>query len=356
MLLHVLIHIGFPVVALCQEWVSDKSGHIPQYAFRGGSQDGYSTYVCMDTVHGEPSSGKVNSRLGSCKIAWGNKEYSESYYSVLIHPPWATYTLHWETGHSKGSVPSGAVRVGSGIYVGRYKRDGEYIPGKIVSKHKALFYGYKGKEYDVRKGYESLVMTPRPISYYEIYDVIYDLESATETIAPDSQFITKKEVKNASPYLMSSTVSLEYTKTSSHSWTMAGSYKLERGKKTKVRAGVPRYAGVKHTWYEDETYTYSFKYGEDVTRTMKTSHEVTVRQPPFSDLYVSMVAKEAVVNVPFVATVKIVFNNGATYRFYKVPGAYDDIHQTSFETHVDDALPSDETKSNALKPSAVTSS
>ncbi|KAJ8019530.1 Natterin-3 [Holothuria leucospilota] len=340
MFLRCLVVFGLSALIHCQEWVSDSFGNVPQYAFIGGDEDGYSTYVCKYSFYGEPGTGKVNRNLGSCKVAWGDNAYSNTHYDVLTYPPWATYTLHWETGYGKGNVPPGTVSIGAGIYVGRYKRDGHYVPGKIVSEDNGFFYTYEGRRYWAKKGYEPLVMKPRPISHYEIFNVVYDLDRATQTISPDSLYMAQKEVKNASPYPMSSTVSLEYTKTSSHSWKMAGSYKLERGKKTKVRAGVPRFGGAKHTWYEDETYTYSFKYGEDFTHTMKTSHEVTVRQPRFSDLYVSMTYKEAVVNVPFLATVKIVFSdNAGSYHFYSVSGVYDDIHQTSFETHVDDALP-----------------
>ncbi|WP_411016199.1 DM9 repeat-containing protein, partial [Salmonella sp. s51884] len=107
------------------------------------------------------------------------KEYNDYYYQVLTRPPWADYTLEWKGKYYWGNIPSGAVSGGPGIYVGRYRRRRRYyVPGKVVPKHWAMFYGYNGKEYHVNRRYEVLVKKDRKISHYDLTNVKYDFTKA----------------------------------------------------------------------------------------------------------------------------------------------------------------------------------
>ncbi|WP_187787878.1 DM9 repeat-containing protein [Salmonella sp. S146_54837] len=320
----------------CQEWVSDSRGGIPAYAMKGGTDDyGRPLFVCKDYVHGEPCSGKISIYTGGCKLPWGNKEYVDTYYYVLTSPPWATYTLEWKRSFSKGYVPSLAVRIGSGTYVGRYKREGKYIPGKVVTKLKALFYGYSGKEYDVRKGYEVLVMNHRRVTSYKLKNVVYDYSRASETVSNDFQQLgARQRVTNNSPHEVDSTVSLVVQKEVSRSWSEMDQVETTIGTTTSVTASVP-IIDVSQEWTESETNTYSYSYGGTTTHSVSSTHTITVKMSPYSECYVSMVAKKARFLVPFTGVFTMYFSDGRSYTDYHVTGVFEDTHMASYESRIE---------------------
>lgn len=317
------------------EWVSTDHGKIPAYAYSGGSsEDGRTLYICKDYYHGEPCSGKIGYHTGSCKIPWGDRENNDYYYQVLTSPPWALYKLQWKGSYSKGSVPSGAVSVGSGVYVGRYKRGSGKIPGKVVKKHNTFFYGYNGKEIDERKNYEVLVATSRYISYYELTDVQYDLTKATETFSTDFQPVgAKKRVTNTSPFRVSSEISITIEQTEKVSWSEFESVETVSGRTMKVRAGVPFVKG-KAEWGVTSTEYREYRHGEEHTETKTISHSITVRMPPNSEALVYMVAREAYLDVPFSGKLKIYFSDGGTYSA-RTDGVFQDVHMASYESRIE---------------------
>ncbi|XP_071819980.1 natterin-3-like [Apostichopus japonicus] len=323
-------------------WIQEDHGSMPDYPFRGGSEPGKSLYICQSNFHGETCVGKIGYGYGSCRVPWGDKENSDYYYSVLVAPPWALYTFQWKTGYDKGNVPSGAVRVDSGIYVGRHKRDGYYIPGKVVSKHKALFYGYNGKEYDVRKNYDVLVKVPRGVKKYELYDVTYDLANAVETMPGDYKAVgAKQRVTNNSPFRAETEVTLHYESTVSRSWSEVEEFEVVRGRSTKVTAGIPSVIGGTAEWGVTKTHTYTYSYGETATHTVNGSHTVRVKLPPKSEVVVYMVAKQAEVDVPFEGNLRIFFDDGVQ-RVVQIHGVYADMHMASFESRIDEETSSEE--------------
>ncbi|PIK56663.1 putative natterin-3-like [Apostichopus japonicus] len=221
----------------------------------------------------------------------------------------------------------------------RYKRSGRYyLPGKVIPKHWSMFYGYNGKEYQVRWPYEVLVKKTRKILHYELTNVEYDFSQAEEIISPDlKQLATAQQVTNDSPYTVTTSVSLEITKTVTRSWSEMTEMGIEIGNKLTVKVGVPMLGEITNEFHVTATHTYQHKYGESTTQTHKSSHAVSVTIGPNSTASVMMVAKEARLKVPYTGRLTVYFTNNKDYSRI-VSGTFDDIHMTSVETIIDDEI------------------
>ncbi|RUS25386.1 hypothetical protein BC938DRAFT_472244 [Jimgerdemannia flammicorona] len=93
----------------------------------------------------------------NARFAYGTKEESKDVYDILVITPMTSPTHLWVE-DSDGHVPSGAVQVGH-CFVGRTKRNGSTIYGKVVPSQGVLYYPFNGQELNV-KNYEVLITTP----------------------------------------------------------------------------------------------------------------------------------------------------------------------------------------------------
>lgn len=335
-----LVLIGSLKNVLGQEWVH-TSGPPPPFPFSGGTvgTNGRTLYVCRGSVGGEMCSGKTwlsGDQLVSCKVPYGEREYSLSYFDVLTAPSWADYELAWsESTHSWGNLPDGAVSAGPGIYVGRYEQTGRYLLGKVNYDEWAFFYTEDGKEYFKSINYEVLTSKSRPIAQYEILNIVYDLSKATQTLSADDVIIASKDVTNDTPYDTTSSLSMDITETKTSQWSETDSLEMHTGISVSVSAGIPFIGELTGQWEAGLSSTYSYTYGESFTSSVTISHEISVDLPQYSDTRVSIVAKTANVKVPYTATVRVVFRNGYTYVMDGVKGVYTDAHHTAFQTTVE---------------------
>ncbi|KAJ8027000.1 Natterin-4 [Holothuria leucospilota] len=336
-----LVLIGSLKNVVGQEWVH-TSGPPPPFPFSGSTVDtnDRTLFVCRGSVGGEMCSGKTwlsGGQLVSCKVPYGGREYSLSYFEVLTAPSWADYELTWsESTHSWGYLPDGAVSAGPGIYVGRYEQlFGGYLLGQVNYDELGFFYTEDGKEYSKKINYEVLTIMSRPIAQYEILNIVYDLSKATQTLSADDVILASKDVTNDTPYDTTSSLSMDITETKTSQWSETGSLEMHTGISVSVSAGIPYIGKLTGKWEAGLSSTYSYTYGESFTSSVTTSHEISVDLPQYSDTRVSIIAKTANVKVPYTATIRVVFSNGYTYVMDGVKGLYTDAHHTAFQTTVE---------------------
>ncbi|KAJ8027007.1 Natterin-4 [Holothuria leucospilota] len=335
------------------EWVAATGKTPSTFIFSGGTVDeqGRVLYVCRASIKGEMASGKVlfsKGRLGQCKLPYHGKEVSASNYDVLISPPWDDYELKWSNPINVfGKIPSNSVQVASGTYVGRYKENKHCFLGKVKYDHIArlFFYIVDRRECFRKRGYQVVVKQLRPIKRYEVLDVEYDLSQASQILSPEYVTLAHKNVRNDSPFDTTSTFSVEITDSTTREWSVTAGLEMHIGTTTSVTAGIPSLGEVTAGWEIGFTATFSFTHGESFTSSVATTHEVSADLPPYSKARVAVIAKKATVNVPYRATVKVVFENGHTHVNQDVKGIYKDVHYTSFETSVEIPTPEKATTS-----------
>ncbi|KAJ8027314.1 Natterin-2 [Holothuria leucospilota] len=323
-----------------QDWIPASNGDIPDYAVAGGTDDRYygdTLYVCKGDINGDEASGKVGSHHKGCHLPYCGAEIEVDPYYVLTNPPWQEFTLDWTSGtYKKGSVPSNAVSFSQNHFVGRYNRNGHYIPGKVVQATDRFYYPYDGSEHCEKKGYYVLVKNSRPIDHYELFDVVYNFTGAYQTLSNDPIIMDSQNVVNNSPYITSTSRSLTITETTTSEWSETHRFEMYVGIKVTVRAGIPFFASARGRWEVTGTSTHEYTYGETHTTTVTSTHEVTTLLPPQSKIHTYTTARKANIFVPFTATVRIMFTNGYYQDMKNISGEYTDVHQTSFVTYIDD--------------------
>lgn len=321
------------------QWVYTSHGNIPEFAVKGGDDGGYNgwdLYVCKGYARGYMASGKAANHLGTCKLPYGGEEHDDDYYHVLTSPPWLEYSYSWSTNtYDYGAIPSGAVHVYSDIYVGRYMHDGYYIPGKVVTGNENLYFGYRGDEHSRHTGYEVLIRKYRPISYYYLYNVNYDFSNAIEIVSPNPVTMASDSVTNTGPTDVQTTVSLDVTHTTTSEWVETHGIPVVSGRTWSVNAGIPRTNVEEPTgWEEGPSSTYTYTHGEFYVTSVLVTYDINVNVPANSTVDVTMVAREASVDVPFTSSFRIVPSSGSSYTYYGESGVYKDVHYTSFQTLV----------------------
>lgn len=324
-----------------QEWVYSENGGIPANAFVAGTDDdGENLYVCKVFFKTETCVGKVNANLGNCLIPYLYEEHSRSTYFVLTVPPWEEYTLAWSsTEYESGNVPGNAVRVAFGIYVGRYNSNSYTIPGKIVQRHNAFFYGHKGQEYQP-SSYEVLLKTTRSVDHYKLYNVVYDLTSVSYDLSPNQVTLSRKNVTNESPHDVTAVLSMDFTDFKTSEWSQTKSFEVHEGIKISVTAKIPHFGEASSEVELGSSQSSSYTQGGSYETSETTTHEITVNLPAYSNVVVSMIAKEGTGSIPYTGTLRVFFTNRQYYDQDNVEGIYTGVHYTSFDTSI---------KSSALK-------
>lgn len=133
---------------------------------------------------------------------------------------------------------------------------------------------------------------------------------------------------------------MDITDTTTSQWSKTDIVKVHTGLKITVNGGIPALGSLTEEWEEGILKTYSYSSGKSFTSSVTASHQISVNLPAYSDVRVSMIAKQTYVNVPYTATVKVLFRSGDTAVIKDVKGFYSDVHYTPFETSIE-TTPSD---------------
>ncbi|KAJ8027331.1 Natterin-4 [Holothuria leucospilota] len=178
------------------------------------------------------------------------------------------------------------------------------------------------------------MLRSRQVDHYELTNVVYNLSQASQIISSGNVLLAEKSVQNNSPYDTSSALSMEITQTTTSEWSEINSYEMHVGLKMRVSAGIPFLAKASAEFEVGASVNRSYSYGKSHTTSETTVQEVTVDLPAYSAVKVSMIAKEADVNVPYTATLKTVYTDkGSDQR--NVSGVYRNAHQTAVESVIE---------------------
>lgn len=333
MSLIVTLMIGFGC-AFGQEWVQTSEGEIPDNALVAGTDtDDLVLYVCRAYFQTETCVGKVNAKLRTCRIPYFDEEHEVSTYEVLTSPPWEEYTLEWsDRMYGNGDVPENAVPADSGVFVGRLKWNGHFIPGKIVQKTNAFYYGYDGVEYR-SDDYMVLLKETLSVDHYELHNVEYYLDEVLLDLSPDQVTLSQKTVTNDSPYDTTSVLSMAFTDTKTSDWSQMNGIEIQRGGRISVTAKIP-YVDISGEFSWGSTRSASYTQGGSYETSETTTHEVTVNLPAYSNVNVAMLAKKGTATIPYEGILRIFFTNREGYKQVDIEGIYEGVQYTSFETSI----------------------
>ncbi|KAJ8027326.1 Natterin-1 [Holothuria leucospilota] len=320
-----------------QEWVQSSGGKIPDNAFPGGTdKDGSVLYVCKAHFPKETCAGKVSNELGNCRIPYHDKELNVSTYEVLTSPPWEDYTLAWtDDDYTNGALPGNAVSTDTGFYVGRYNKDGRYIPGKIVVSLGVLYYGYAGREHST-ENYEVLVKTSRSVDHYELYNVKYYLDQVAYDLSPEQIVLSQKTVVNAGSYHTTESLSMNFEDDKTREWSFTSGFEVHAGINITVTAELPIFGNSSSSTEVElgASCSTSYTHGGVYETSETTTKELTVNLPAYNNVSVFILGKRETCNIPYRGTLKVVFTNGDSYTQSGVEGMYTGVQSTSFETSI----------------------
>lgn len=170
------------------------------------------------------------------------------------------------------------------------------------------------------------------IERYEISDIQYHLENASQDLSPEFITLAQKMVTNDTPYDTESICTLEVSASTTREWSVTAGLEIHLGLMVSVTAGLPKLGEVTGEWNVGATGSFSYTHGRSDTSSVTKRNEITVNLPAYSNVMVAVIAKKARVTVPYTATVKTVYTSGKTGIKRNVQGVYNDVHHTSFES------------------------
>lgn len=293
------------------KWVT-WTGSLPKGAvaiFNGYAER--TDYVCKVNCEAgfyTPSKGDF------CRYPYAEKEYASSTFEMLVNVDHFEF-LMWVEG-SHGSVPSYAIKTCSNldVYVGKNK----YGLGKVVTRHKAFFLPWEGKEYWY-KTYQVLAINTEYHSQH-ISDVEYAIDQMKLFHHPPEALKLAK-VTNLKCSTVDKTVALEKTSTVVKTWDIGR--ETRKGTVSTMTAKVPILGGGSVDF--TEVHTVTFSEGTKMVESLSHAVSVNLKVPPNHSCTVRMEGRKMTADIPFTGRLSRTNHNGDTHWTY-ITGTYDGLN------------------------------
>ncbi|EGF80711.1 hypothetical protein BATDEDRAFT_24543 [Batrachochytrium dendrobatidis JAM81] len=112
-------------------------------------------FISRVFYNGGEHPGKMGQHLGGCSIGYAGKEVTLSNCEVLVaddqHLEWvAVRNANTQFSDAYAPIIGGREPDGKELYIGRFRRDGLWVPGKVGDHLGGISYSFGGSEYHAK--------------------------------------------------------------------------------------------------------------------------------------------------------------------------------------------------------------